>query len=373
VFHDKIGYVFVIIYLVRIMMNLEIIWRLVAIILALLLASCESTTPTTPDPSPSAPPAVEKPRGLTRIEPLALVIGNAKYEDKPLANSINDAKLIAKVLQEKGFKVTLKTDLKKAEMEQVIRDFSNQLEGNENISLFYFAGHGLQLDGSNYLVPINNRQLQDETDVQNDAIKLDEIVQRMGKAKDGLKVVIIDACRDNPFQPPMMARSRGTLTRGLARIDVQVQVPRTASKEMLVAFATQPGQTAADNGLYAAHLAQAIQTPGLKVEDVFKRVSKTVKEKTKGEQEPWYGTANIINDYCIGVCASAETPVNPPPVIPPLKPPVTPPANRPPTDSGNKPSTCESVKTEYNRCQSLPGCVVSAKLEASYRECLRKR
>lgn len=227
---------------------------------------------------------------------LALVIGNNKYEYRPLQNPTNDAKRITDVLRQKGFQVTLKTDLDYGEMKRSIRQFGQQLAATKGVGLFYFAGHGVQIKKNNYLVPINNNHIGDEIDVQNGAIRVDEIVQRMASANNGLNIVVLDACRDNPFQAENFSRSLG---RGLARTQVQAD-------GMLIAFATSPNKTASDgstgqNGLYTQYLLKYIQMPGLKVEDMFKRVRQAVKQASHNEQVPWYN-ASLSGDFCFGGC-----------------------------------------------------------------------
>jgi hypothetical protein len=228
---------------------------------------------------------------------LALVIGNSKYEYRPLRNPKNDAKMMANVLRQTGFEVILKTDLNYGEMKRIVRQFGQRLAASKGVGLFYFAGHGVQIKKNNYLVPINNDHISDEIDVQNGAIDVDEIVQRMEQANNGLNIVILDACRDNPFRAENFSRSLG---RGLARTQIQAD-------GMLIAYATSPNKTASDglkggnNGLYTQYLIEAIQTPGLKIEGVFKRVRQTVKTASSGEQVPWYN-ASLSGDFCFGGC-----------------------------------------------------------------------
>ena len=249
-------------------------------------------SPVVPPPVPQIKPHVPSEDGAQ----LALVIGNNEYEYRPLRNPTNDAKRIADVLIQKGFKVTLKTDLDYGEMKRTIRQFGQELAATKGVGLFYFAGHGVQIKKNNYLVPINNNHIGDEIDVQNGAIRVDEIVQRMGQANNGLNIVVLDACRDNPFQAENFSRSLG---RGLARTQIQAD-------GMLIAFATSPNKTASDgsggqNGLYTQHLLKYMQMPGLKVEDMFKRVRQAVKQASHNEQVPWYN-ASLSGDFCFGGC-----------------------------------------------------------------------
>jgi uncharacterized caspase-like protein len=244
------------------------------------------------EPVPQLKPYVPSGTGAQ----LALLIGNNKYEYRPLHNPTNDARAMANVLKQRGFQVTLKTDLDYGEMKRSIRQFGQQLAATKGVGLFYFAGHGVQIKKNNYLVPINNNHIGDEIDVQNGAIRVDEIVQRMAQANNGLNIVVLDACRDNPFQAENFSRSLG---RGLARTQVQAD-------GMLIAFATSPNKTASDggsgqNGLYTQYLLKYMQMPGLKVEDMFKRVRQAVKQASHNEQVPWYN-ASLSGDFCFGGC-----------------------------------------------------------------------
>lgn len=147
-------------------------------------------------------------------KPLALVIGNAQYEHNRLSNSVNDAVDMAKVLTEIGFDVTLKNDLPdKRAMRIAIHEFAERLSHTQGIGLFYFAGHGAQVKGINYLLPINNDQIRNEIDLENDAIYAGEILQKMERAETSLNILILDACRDNPY------RSARGMKRGLAPND----------------------------------------------------------------------------------------------------------------------------------------------------------
>lgn len=181
---------------------------------------------------------------------LALVIGNGAYATSPLRNPTNDARALGKALEALGFEVMAHENLDQREMRRAILDFGTRLrEGG--VGLLYFAGHGLQVNGRNYRVPVD--------------------------AAINVNLVILDACRDNPF-----ARSFRSASRGLAAID--------APSGTLIAYATAPGRVARDgegaNGLYTGELLRALQAPGQRVEDVFKRVRQSVLERSGGDQVP---------------------------------------------------------------------------------------
>ena len=164
-------------------------------------------------------------------ERVALVIGNSSYKESPLANPVNDATDMAAALQSAGFKVTLKRNASTRDMRQAIRDFGAELR-RAQVGLFYFAGHGVQVKGNNYLVPVGS-DIETEADVEDLAIDANYALRTMEEAQTKVSIVILDACRNNPF-----ARSFRSASRGLAQM--------TAATGSLVAFATAPGSVASD-------------------------------------------------------------------------------------------------------------------------------
>jgi hypothetical protein len=207
---------------------------------------------------------------------VALVIGNAAYREGRLANPVNDAKAMAKALRAVGFTVAEKHDLDQRQMKIAIVAFGRQLRRG-GVGLFYFAGHGLQVEGHNYLVPLG-ADLRSEAHVDVEAVALKRVLAEIDGAGNRLNVVILDACRNNPF-----ARSFRSPSRGLAFVD--------APQGTLIAYATAPGSTAADGkggqGTYTAALVKHLATPGLPVESVFKSVRRDVQRATGGTQVPW--------------------------------------------------------------------------------------
>ena len=211
---------------------------------------------------------------------IALVIGNSNYEVSPLKNPGNDARAIASALRESGFQVTERHNLTQAAMREAIRIFGDELKRG-GVGLFYYAGHGLQVRGRNYLVPVKT-DIKREDEIEDQAVSADVVLQKLDAAKNRLNIVILDACRNNPF-----ARSFRSNVQGLAQMD--------APSGTLLAYATAPGSVAADgrgaNGLYTQHLVASLKTPGLKIEDVFKRVRVAVKRDSNGLQVPWENTS----------------------------------------------------------------------------------
>ncbi len=210
-------------------------------------------------------------------ERLALVIGNAAYSFASLKNPVNDASDIAGALQRLGFTVILKKNAGLKEMEEAVADFGNRLKKG-GPGLFYYAGHGLQVNGVNYLVPVSAR-IEKESDVKYEALDAGRILDAMADAGNGLNIVILDACRDNPFH-----RQFRSLNRGLA-------VLGSAPAGTFISYSTGPGQVALDgdgrNSPYAGALLKSIGEPGLTIEQVFKNVRHRLGVETGGKQVPW--------------------------------------------------------------------------------------
>jgi hypothetical protein len=213
----------------------------------------------------------------------ALLIGNASYEHvEALKNPVNDANDIAKVLGDSGFSVILKTDSTNVDMDRALKDFGQSLVESD-IGLFFFAGHGMQIDGENYLAAVNT-DAADESAAKYSSMSLNRIIEVMEKSQCATSIIVLDACRNNPFE---RAWSRSIAARGLA--------PVYAPKGTLIAYATSPGQLAGDglgrNGAYTDALLQHISTPDCSIEDMFKRVRNTLSAATKGKQISWEHTS----------------------------------------------------------------------------------
>jgi hypothetical protein len=232
---------------------------------------------------------------------LALVIGNSAYKEAPLVNPVNDAQAMARALEAAGFNVMLRTNVDQRGMLNATRDFGNQLRQGGGVGLFYFAGHGMQIKGRNYLIPVG-ADIQREDEVAYAALDAQAVLDKMESAGNGANVMILDACRNNPF-----ARSFRSSGQGLAQMEAPVGT--------LVAFATAPGSVASDgqgvNGLYTQHLLSAMSRPGAKVEDVFKQVRAAVRRDSQGKQIPWESTS--LEGDLFFVAPPAPTPAPPPP------------------------------------------------------------
>jgi len=221
-----------------------------------------------------APAAAEK-----RV---ALVIGNSAYQHTaPLKNPSNDATDIAAELRQLGFEVIDGTDLSKVDMEQRIRTFADKLIGAD-VGLFFYAGHGLQVDGRNFLAPVDAK-LQSDTDLDFEAVELNLVLKQLER-NSRISVVFLDACRNNPLASNLAKVGRSLeVGRGLARIDKAVG--------MMIAFSTQPGNIALDgdgrNSPFTGALLRHIATQGSTINDVMIDVRKDVLQATDGKQVPW--------------------------------------------------------------------------------------
>ena len=231
-----------------------------------------------------------------REEPrLALVIGNSAYRESPLRNPVNDVRAMAQRFKELGFTVLAHENATKRTMESAIIEFGRRLaEGG--VGAFYYAGHGLQVRGRNYLVPVD-AEIEDEASTRVAAVDVELLLEQMAEAKNRVNMVILDACRNNPFERRMRGGSRG-----LAAVD--------AARGTLVAYATAPGSVAADgdgkNGLYTEELLEALREPGLKIEEVFKRVRINVARRSKGAQTPWE-SSSLTGDLVVNVTVNVTT------------------------------------------------------------------
>jgi len=226
---------------------------------------------------------------------LALVIGNANYTMNILANPVNDAMEMEILLKSSGFQVKRYTDLDQSAMKKAIDEFGSTLNSSE-VGLFFYAGHGIQANGRNYLIPVD-ASLKTENDVEYNCVDAGRILAKMEDAGTKTNIVILDACRDNPFERSWSRKSTG---QGLAFMD--------APMGSLIAYSTSPGKTASDgsgkNSPYTSAIIQYMKLPNVKIEDFFKLVRVKVRENTNGKQVPWESTSlegdfyfNLDADY----------------------------------------------------------------------------
>lgn len=227
-----------------------------------------------------AAPAIVPMEGANRV---ALVIGNAHYKSgQPLSNPVNDATDIARKLRELGFtKVVLGVDMDKRAMRKALREFRDALRPGD-VALAYYAGHGVMVGGINYMVPIDAR-LEDEDDVKDDALPMDDLLKTMEDSRTRTNILMLDACRDNPFK--LVSRTRAAKSLGLASMQ------DIAGEGTQIIYAARPGKTASDgggrNGVFTTALLDHIDTPGLTLNDLVGRLADDVRRTTGNKQQPW--------------------------------------------------------------------------------------
>ncbi len=243
--------------------------------------------------------AEAQPSGAAEAKRVALVIGNSAYQHTTaLANPANDAGDMAAALREVGFQVIDGTDLDKRGLDQKVREFARALAGADS-GLFFYAGHGLQVSGQNYLVPIDAR-LESERDLDFEAVKIDFILRQMEIDREQkTNIVFLDACRDNPLSRNL-ARSMGTRSAALGRGLAQVQT----GVGTFISFSTQPGNVALDgagrNSPFTTALVKHIRTPGKNLNGLMIEVRKDVLAATQGRQVPWDHSALTGDFYFAG-------------------------------------------------------------------------
>lgn len=234
------------------------------------------------NPAQPSPPAVEERR-------LALLIGNSDYKyGGVLKNPVNDVRAMDTALNNLDFKVILQTNVTQREMKRAIDQFGRQLR-DYSVGLFYYAGHGVQVNGTNYLIPVD-ADLRFENDVEYDCIDVGRVLGKMETASNKTNIIILDACRDNPFERSWSRSSQG---KGLAFMN--------APTGTLIAYATSPGRTASDgfgqNSLYTSSILEYITAPNINILELFQKVRKAVITKSNGDQIPWESTSLMGNFY----------------------------------------------------------------------------
>jgi hypothetical protein len=244
---------------------------------------------------------------------IALVIGNANYQTiSPLKNTINDANDMAQVLRELNFEVIKLTNGTKRHMLDAVHDFTQKLQRSGQVGLFYYSGHGVQKDGRNYLIPVKTN-IRSAADLKFEAVDAEQVLANIKQAGNKLNIIILDACRNNPFKGLLGFRGAGE--RGLTRIKL---IPSS-----IVAYATQPGNVAIErarerNGLYTKHLLHylgfsrdkknkpPLNSPpglGLSLPELFNKVGRAVLDDTGGKQEPWVSFSPLPDICLAGGCS----------------------------------------------------------------------
>jgi uncharacterized caspase-like protein len=230
---------------------------------------------------------------MTTEPRVALIIGNSKYPNAPLKNPANDASDMAEVLENCGFYVILKLDSDAKGMTDAMREFGQRIQRG-GVGVFYYAGHAVQVKGENFLIPVNS-DITSEDEVPFEAVNASRVMAKMESAGNRVNIVILDACRNNPF-----SGSSRSSTRGLAKMD--------AARGTFVAYATSPGSVAADgdgrNGLYTQMLLKQLRLPGKKLEEVFKAVRTDV-VTTAPDQVPW-DSSSLTGEFFFRIPDSAQ-------------------------------------------------------------------
>jgi uncharacterized caspase-like protein len=232
---------------------------------------------------------------------IALVIGNASYKNAPLRNPVNDAQAVAAALKGFGFEVMLRENATQREMLDALREFS-QRAAKSQVRLLFYAGHGVQIKGRNYLMPVD-AEIQTEDDIPQKGADVTELLERLATIADGVNLIVLDACRNNPFSlaPAQLADSRRIRTRGLTSQTAGL-APVQAPSGTLIAFSTAPGSVAVDNPLqknsvYTKYFLANLRTPGLPIERLFKQVRVAVAQETQQQQVPWE-TSSLMGEFC---------------------------------------------------------------------------
>ena len=276
-----------------------------AALLAFAGSPCWPATPTLLGPAGAASASSDERR-------VALVIGNSAYRVGALKNPVNDAQAVAGSLRALGFDVALRENTSLRDMIEAFRQFSLSAR-TARVRVVFYAGHGVQVKGRNYLLPVDT-EIRAEDEVPAKSADLNELLDRLGAMQQGINIVILDACRNNPFSGAEIVgpdgrrlKFRGATPAGLAPVE--------APLGSMVAFSTAPGGVALDNpgeknSLYTKHLLGFMQSPGLPVELLFKQVRLSVARETGRVQVPWE-SSSLTGDFCFrqgpqGGCSSGR-------------------------------------------------------------------
>lgn len=255
------------------------------------LAQLQQPAATADDAAPTAPQGPE--------QRVALVIGNSNYQNAvQLTNPGNDAQSMAQLLNQAGFEVIAATDLTQNDMVKVVQDFSDKVaaRGPNTVAMVYYAGHGVQLEGENYLIPVDAK-VSSPAELVADSVRLVDVMATLEAIPSRVRIVVLDACRNNPFPSVVDA------TRGLAIVD--------APNGSIVGYSTAPGTEAQDgidgHSPYTSAFLRLAREPNLPIEKLFKRVRLEVNHSTEGEQTPWESSSLTSEFYFFGDTAMAAT------------------------------------------------------------------
>ncbi|MBX2799518.1 MAG: caspase family protein [Myxococcales bacterium] len=232
---------------------------------------------------------------------VALVVGNGAYQHTGvLPQAPADAEAVAQALRALHYEVRVVQDVGYRSLSKAIADFGADLRGAE-VGLFYYAGHAVQVGDVNYMVPID-AELSDPDYAESDAVDAGRVLDVLQRARTPVSVVVLDACRNNPFASSWRSSSRSFGTRGLSQM---------SARGVLLAYATNPGNTAQDSGVFARALTKYMAAPCLSLVEVFSHVRDNVLQATGGTQEPWIGgsVGTAFHAYRPGGCDAEPTQV----------------------------------------------------------------
>ncbi|MDB9416317.1 GUN4 domain-containing protein [Microcystis aeruginosa] len=277
------------------MSRLKIFGKLaISVIILMMVSSCS----TEPKNRSQITPVPQNSPNLQQQQRIALVIGNENYQVGKLDTPLNDATDMANALKELGFEVILLKDSSKRQMDEALDQFFTRINQGY-VGLLYYAGHGMQVEGENYLIPVN-AQIKAEKDVEYESMPLGKILGRMEDAGNRINIVILDACRDNPFRKFSRSPSRG------------LTAPVQAASGTLIAFATAPGKVASDgngrNGLFTSYLLKYIKTPNIEVDSMLRKVRSDVAQNTNDYQVPWT-SSSLIGEFAFNQKAETTSPI----------------------------------------------------------------
>ncbi len=223
------------------------------------------------------------------------------YTTAPLRNPVNDAQAVAAALKVLGFDVILKENTTQRELIDAMREFSRRAAKSQ-VRLLFYAGHGVQVRGRNYLMPVD-ADVQSEDDIPQKGADVAELLERLATMNDGVNLIVLDACRNNPFtlNTAQLADVRRIRTRGLGP-QTSGLAPLQAPSGTLIAFSTAPGSVAIDNpqqknSVYTKHLLESFRAPNVPIERMFKQVRVGVAQETQQQQIPWE-TSSLMGEFC---------------------------------------------------------------------------
>ena len=266
-------------------------------------AQSQTSAPASGDAAQTSEPTADKMPAR-----LALVIGQSAYRAvAPLPNPANDAKAVTKMLDEAGFEVSTASDLSQFDLRASVSEFAAKLadKGPESIALVFYAGHGIQVDGENFLIPVDIDPKR-EADIPMQAVRLNDVLNTLASVPSRMRIIMLDACRNNPF--PAVKSTTGS---GLAMVDA-----KTGAAGTFISYSTSPGAEAEDgsgaNSPYTTALLKVAREPGLTIEEAFKRVRVSVNQETGGRQVPWDSSSLTDTFNFFGGAGLQPKPAEPP-------------------------------------------------------------